>query len=431
MKYQPVDSSLFVRNRKKFMARMKPEKSLAVFNSNDCYPISADSTMPFEQQRDFFYLCGVDQEESILLLFPDAIDPKHREILFLRETNDHIAVWEGEKLSREGAYEVSGIKTVHWLKDFDKVFFDMMTEAETIYFNTNEHYRQAVETETREARFIRACKDKYPAHQVAKSNPILQQIRGIKEPEEIELMRIACGITEKGFRRVLGFVKPGVWEFEIEAEYLHEFIRNRSKGFAYTPIIASGNNANVLHYIVNNQQCRDGELILMDVGAEYANYSSDMTRTIPVNGLFSKRQKEVYQAVLRVKEDATKMLVPGTLWAEYHKEVGKLMTSELIGLGLLDKADVQNENPDLPAYKKYFMHGTSHHIGLDTHDYGELKTQMKPNMVFTVEPGIYIPDEGFGIRLEDDVVIQEAGEPVNLMGNIPIETDEIEDLMNP
>jgi Xaa-Pro aminopeptidase len=408
---------------------MRPA-SLAVFNSNDIYPVSADSTIPFQQHRDIFYLSGVDQEESILLLFPEATDPKNREVLFLRETNEHIAVWEGEKLTKEKAFAVSGIKTVFWLKDFEKVFFDLMTEADTIYFNTNEHYRQAVETETREARFIKNCKEKYPAHQVAKSNPILQEIRGVKEKEEIDLMRTACGITEKGFRRVLNFVRPGVWEYEIEAEYLHEFIRNRSCGFAYTPIIASGNNANVLHYIQNNQQCREGDLILMDVGAEYANYSSDMTRTIPVSGRFSKRQKEVYQAVLRVKQEATKMLVPGTIWAEYHKEVGKIMTSELLGLGLLEKADVQNEDPEWPAYKKYFMHGTSHHIGLDTHDYGALKTPMKPNMVFTVEPGIYIPDEGFGIRLEDDVVIQETGAPVNLMENIPIEVDEIEELMS-
>ncbi|MEJ2584576.1 MAG: aminopeptidase P N-terminal domain-containing protein [Robiginitalea sp.] len=429
MKYHPIESSLFVKNRQKFMAEMQPS-SLAVFNSNDIYPISADSTLPFQQHRDILYLSGIDQEESILVLFPDAMDPKHREILFLRETNEHIAVWEGEKLTKERAFAVSGIRTVYWLKDFDKVFFDLMTEADTIYFNTNEHYRQAVETETREMRFIRACKKQYPAHRVAKSNPILQELRGIKEPEEIAVMRTACGITEKGFRRILGFVRPGVWEYEIEAEYLHEFIRNRSRGFAYTPIIASGNNANVLHYIENNKQCREGDLILMDVGAEYANYSSDMTRTIPVAGRFSKRQKEVYQAVLRVKNEATKMLVPGTLWAEYHKEVGKIMTSELLGLGLLDKADVQNEDPDWPAYKKYFMHGTSHHIGLDTHDYGALKTPMKPNMAFTVEPGIYIPEEGFGIRLEDDVVIQEEGEPVNLMENIPIEAGEIEELMN-
>jgi Xaa-Pro aminopeptidase len=429
MKYTQIDSNLFIKNRKKFVAQMRP-KSIAVFNSNDIYPIGADSTLPFEQDRDLFYLSGADQEETILLLFPDAMDAKHREILFVRETNDHIAVWEGAKLTKEKATEVSGIETVYWLTEFDKIFFDLMTEADTIYFNTNEHYRQAVETQTREDRFIEKVKKEYPAHQWAKSNPILQNIRGVKEPEEIELMQRACDITEKGFRRVLEFVKPGVWEHEIEAEYLHEFIRNRSKGFAYSPIIASGNNANVLHYLENNKQVKDGDMILMDLAAEYANYSSDMTRTIPVNGKFTARQKEVYSAVLRVKDEATKMLVPGTLWAEYHKEVGKLMTSELIGLGLLDKADVQNENPDWPAYKKYFMHGTSHHIGLNTHDYGELKKPMKANMVFTVEPGIYIPAEGMGIRLEDDVVIQEKGEPFNLMRNIPIEIEEIEELMN-
>nr|WP_299338502.1 aminopeptidase P family protein [Allomuricauda sp.] len=428
MKYRAIDNQLFVKNRKKFMSQMRP-KSLAVFNSNDIYPISADSTMPFEQHRDIFYLSGADQEETILLLFPDALDKKHREVLFVRETNEHIAVWEGAKLTKEQATQVSGIETVYWLTDFDKVFFDLMTEADIVYFNTNEHYRQAVETQTREDRFITKCKKDFPAHQWAKSNPILQQIRGVKEPEEIELMQEACNITEKGFRRILAFTKPGVWEYEMEAEYLHEFIRSRSKGFAYTPIIASGNNANVLHYIENNQQVKDGDLILMDVGAEYANYSSDMTRTIPANGRFTDRQKKVYNAVLRVKNEATKMLVPGTIWAEYHKEVGKVMTSELLGLGLLDKADVQNEDANWPAYKKYFMHGTSHHIGLNTHDYGELKTPMKPNMVFTVEPGIYIPDEGMGIRIEDDVVIQETGEPFNLMQNIPIEVEEIEELM--
>lgn len=411
------------------MAHMEP-KSLAVFNSNDIYPISADSTMPFQQHRDILYLSGVDQEESILLLFPDAVDPKNREVLFLKETNEHIAVWEGEKLTKDRAFEVSGIKTVYWLQEFDTVFFELMTQAETIYFNTNEHYRQAVETQTREDRFIAKTKEQFPAHRWAKSNPILQRLRSIKDPIELELMQKACDITEKGFRRILNFVKPGVMEYNIEAEFMHEFLNNRSRGFAYTPIIASGNNANVLHYIENNQECKAGDLILMDVGAEYANYSSDMSRTIPVSGKFTKRQKEVYNAVLRVKNEATKMLVPGTIWKEYHVEVGKIMTSELLGLGLLDKADIKNENPDWPAYKKYFMHGTSHHIGLDTHDYGILWEPMQPNMVFTVEPGIYIPAEGFGIRLEDDVVIQEQGEPFNLMRNIPIEADEIEALMN-
>ncbi|MCK0179589.1 aminopeptidase P family protein [Flavobacteriaceae bacterium S0862] len=429
MKYHPISNKLFIKNRAKFVAQMKP-KAIAVFNSNDIFTTGADSTMPFEQHSDIFYLSGVDQEESILLLFPDAMDKAHREVLFVRETNDHIAIWEGAKLTKEQAIQTSGVETVYWLSDFDKVFFDLMTEAETIYFNTNEHYRQAVELESREARFIKTVKNKFPAHSWAKSFPILQNIRGVKEPEEIELLQTACNITQKGFRRILDFVKPGVMEYEIEAEFMHEFLRNRSKGFAYTPIIGSGFNACVLHYIENNQACKDGDMLLMDVGAEYANYSSDMTRTIPVNGRFTDRQRAVYNAVNRVKDEATKMLVPGTIWADYHVEVGKLMTSELLGLGLLDKADVQNEDPKWPAYKKYFMHGTSHHMGLDTHDYGELKTRMKANMVFTVEPGIYIQEESMGIRLEDDVIIQETGEPFNLMKNIPIEVDEIEDLMN-
>jgi Xaa-Pro aminopeptidase len=429
MKYELINSDLFTTNRKNFMAQMQPN-SLAIFNSNDIYPVSADSTLPFAQHRDIFYLSGVDQEESILVLFPDCPKEKHREILFLKETNEHIAVWEGEKLTKEKAFETSGIKTVYWLQDLEKVLFELMTQSETVYINTNEHYRANVETETREARFTKWLKAKYPAHRVAKSNPILQRLRSVKSPIELAIMQRACDITESGFKRVLKFVKPGVWEYNIEAEFMHEFLNNRSKGFAYTPIIASGNNANVLHYIENNQQCKDGDLILMDVGAEYANYSSDMSRTIPVNGRFTARQKEVYNAVNRVKDEATKLLVPGAYWESYHVEVGKLMTSELLGLGLLDKADVQNENPDWPAYKKYFMHGTSHHIGLDTHDYGLLHEPIQANMVFTVEPGIYIPEEGFGIRLEDDVVVQESGEPFNLMKNIPIEADEIEDLMN-
>ena len=429
MKYHQIDRNLFIKNRAKFTAQMKPN-SVAVFNSNDNYPVSADTTLPFAQHRDIFYLSGADQEESILLLFPDAPYEHLKAILFLKETNEHIAVWEGEKLTKDRAFEVSGIKSVIWLQDFHKTLKEVMAYAETIYINTNEHYRASTETETREARFVKWWKENYPAHKVEKSNPILQRIRSIKESEELDLIQTACDITEKGYRRVLKFVKPNVTEYEIEAEFAHEFLRNRSKGFAYTPIIASGNNANVLHYIENNQQCKAGDLILLDVGAEYANYSSDMTRMIPVSGRFTDRQKAVYNAVLRVKNEATKMLTVGNYWKQYHVEVGKIMTSELLALGLIDKADVQNENPDWPAYKKYFMHGTSHHMGLDTHDYGLLHEPMKANMVFTVEPGIYIPAEGFGIRIEDDVVIQEKGEPFNLMRNIPIEVEEIESIMN-
>ena len=429
MKYHQLDRQLFIKNRAKFTAQMKPN-SVAVFNSNDIYPVSADSTLPFAQHRDIFYLSGVDQEESLLLLFPDAPYAHQKEILFLKETSAHIAVWEGEKLTKEKAFEVSGVKTVYWLQDFEKILFELMTYCDTMYVNTNEHYRQSVATETREARFVKWWKAQYPAHQVAKSNPILQHIRSIKEAEEVALIQQACDITNKGFRRLLPFVQPGVMEYEIEAELIHEFVRNRSKGFAYTPIIASGNNANVLHYIENNQACKAGDLLLLDVAAEYANYSSDMTRTIPVSGTFTARQKAVYNAVLRVKNEATKLLVPGEFWKNYHLEVGKIMTSELLGLGLIDKVDVQNENPESPAYKKYFMHGTSHHLGLDTHDYGLLHKPIEANMVFTVEPGIYIPAEGFGIRLEDNVVVQAQGEPFNLMRDIPIEVDEIESLMN-
>lgn len=429
MRYQPLPANFYQQTRARFMAQMKA-KSLAIFNSNDVYPISADSTLPFAQHRDIFYLCGVDQEETILLLFPDAVEAKYREILFVRETNPHIAVWEGAKLSKEEATRLTGINTVFWLSDFDRIFRELSTQCDTFYFNTNEHYRQNVVTQTREDRFIKQCKANYPAHGVAKSNPVLQQLRAVKSTEEIAQIQTACHITEKGFRRVLDFVKPGVWEYEIEAELIHEFLRHRSKGFAYSPIIAAGNNANVLHYTENNQVCKAGDLILMDVAAEYGNYSSDLTRTIPVSGKFSDRQKAVYEAVLRVKKEATQLLVPGTLWKEYHVEVGKIMTSELLGLGLLDKIDVANQNPDLPAYKKYFMHGTSHHMGLDTHDYGLLHLPMEAQMVFTVEPGIYIPEEGFGIRLEDDVVIQTEGAPFNLMKNIPIEVEEIESLMN-
>ena len=429
MRYQPLSALFYKNNRNKFCKNLAPN-SLAIFNSNDVYPISADSTMPFQQQRDLFYLCGVDQEESILLLFPDATEAKHREILFLRETNDHIAVWEGAKLSKPQATKLTGIESIYWLSDFHRIFQELSTQCNRFYFNTNEHYRQAVETQTREDRFIEWCKKQYPAHGVAKSNPILQQLRSVKEEEEIAQIQQACNITEKGFRRVLSLIKPNVWEYEIEAEWVHEFIRNRSKGFAYSPIIAGGNNANVLHYTENNQQCKAGDLVLMDVAAEYGNYASDLTRTVPVSGRFSDRQKAVYQAVLDVKKEATKLLLPGTLWKEYHVEVGKIMTAELLKLGLLDKVDIQNEKQEKPAYKKYFMHGTSHHMGLDTHDYGLLHLPMEANMVFTVEPGIYIPEEGFGVRLEDDVVIQKTGEPINLMKSIPIEIEEIETLMN-
>lgn len=429
MKYHRINKNLFIKNRAKFTAQMKPN-SIAIFNSNDIYPVSADSTLPFAQHRDIFYLSGVDQEESILVLCPNAPFDKYKEILFLKETNEHIAIWEGEKLTKDAAFETSGIKSVYWLSDFHKVLKELMTYADTMYINTNEHYRSSVDTQTREDRFIKWWKENYPAHKVERSNPILQRLRAVKETEEIALIQHACDITEKGFRRILPFVKPGAWEYEIEAELIHEFIRNCSKGFAYTPIIATGQNANVLHYIENNTQCKDGELILFDTAAEYANYSSDMSRTIPVSGTYTKRQKEVYNSVMRCKAHAESILVAGNDWHAYHKELGDVYTSELLGLGLIDKADVQNQDPDWPAYKKYMMHGTSHHMGLDTHDYGILTDKFVAGMVFTIEPGFYIPEEGFGIRIEDNYVVQQSGAPLNMMQNIPVEADEIEQLMN-
>ena len=429
MKYSPINAALFIQNRAAFVNQMEKD-ALAVFNSNDIFPISADSSMPFQQHRDIFYLSGVDQEESILVLSPNASNPAHKEILFLKETSELIAIWEGEKLTKETALQVSGVKTVYWLQQFPVIFKQLMAECGGIYLNTNEHLRASTEVETREDRFIKKVRIEYPAHQTLKSAPILHQIRSIKSQLEIDLMQTACNITEAGFRRLLGFVKPGVWEYEIEAELVHEFIKSRSKGFAYTPIIASGKNACVLHYIENNQQCQDGEVILLDVAAEYANYSSDLTRCIPVSGRFTKRQKAVYNAVLHVKNEAEKLLVPGVIMADYHKNVGLLMEEQLVDLNLISIDDIKNQKPEWPAYKKYFMHGTSHFIGLDTHDVGLWHQPIQAGMVFTCEPGIYIPEENLGIRLEDDLVVQEKGEPFNLMKNIPLEAEAIEDLMN-
>jgi Xaa-Pro aminopeptidase len=429
MKYLPIDVQLFINNRKRFKKNLK-ENSLAVFNSNDVYNTGADSTLPFSQHRDIFHLSGVDQEESILVIFPSCKNTSHKEILFLKETNEHIAVWEGEKLTKKRATEISGISTIYWLNQFESIFRQLVIESENVYLNANEHLRTKNEMETREDRFVKKFKSDFPNHSILRSAPIMHKIRSIKDPLEIELMQKACDITEKGFRRILKFVETGKMEYEIEAELIHEFLSNRSKGFAYSPIIASGSSACVLHYGENNKSCNEGDVILMDFGAEYANYSSDLTRCIPVNGKFTSRQKEVYNSVLRVKNDATKLLKPGVLLNEYHKMVGEIMEKELIKLQLISNQDVKNQDPNWPAYKKYFMHGTSHYIGLDTHDLGSWTNPIEENMVFTVEPGIYIPEEGLGIRLEDDVVVQKNGNPINLMKNIPIEADEIEELMN-
>lgn len=429
MKYDRIDKELYVWNRSRFKDAMEPG-TLAVFNSNDIITTSADSKLPFVQHRDILHLSGVDQEESILVIFPDCHDPKHREILFLKETSELIAIWEGAKLNKDEAYEVSGIRTVYWLDRFDAVFKALMAEARGVYVNTNEHLRANTEGQTREDRFIVRLKEEYPGHNYFRSAPIMHRIRSVKHELELELMQKACDITKAGVNRILGFIRPGVMEYNIEAELMHEFLNNRSKGFAYTPIIASGANACVLHYIENNMECKDGDVILMDFGAEYANYCSDLTRCVPVNGRFTERQRKVYDAVLRVKDAATRLLVPGLLLGEYHKQVGKLMEKELLDLGLISQEEVASEDPNWPAYKKYFMHGTSHFIGLDTHDVGLWHEPIQAGNVFTVEPGIYIPEENLGIRLEDDVVVQESGEPFNLMRGIPIEAEAIEERMN-
>ena len=428
MKYSPIENSLFIKNRKKFIDKME-DNSIAFFNSNDNYPVSADTTLPFEQHRDLFYLSGINQEETVLLLFKKS-NEEFKEIIFLTEPNDLLTHWEGARLDRKKTLSISGIHNICWLNELDKIIGALMKEVQILYLNKNEHYRAKIETQTREERFNNWITKEYPSKETKGCNIILQRLRSIKEPIEIQLIQKACDITELGFRRILNFVKPGVWEYEIEAEFSHEFLRNKSKKFAYSPIIASGINSNILHYIKNNNQCREGDVLLLDVGAEYANYSSDMTRTIPVSGKFTKRQKAIYNSVLLVKNEATKLLRPGLLWKEHYAEVGKIMTSELLKLGLLSKNDVQNQTKENPAFKKYFTHGVSHHLGLDTHDYGDLSRPIEKNMVFTVEPGIYVQEENFGIRLEDDVVVQENTDPINLMKNIPIEIEEIEDLMN-
>lgn len=428
MRYETIGKSLFIQNRKKLKAQLKPN-SVVVVCSNDIMPTNADGTMPFRQNSNLLYLTGIDQEASILLIAPDFPDEQMREVLFVTETNEHIAVWEGHKYSQEEAKETSGVENVMWNDKFEQTFNTILAETEHIYLYQNEHIRNGTEVETRTDRFNQWCHAQYPNYEYGRLAPIIYDLRTIKELREIELMQTACNITEKGFRKAMSTVKPGLYEFELEADILGEFIRNRSKGFAYTPIIAGGGNACVLHYIENKDELKDGDLILMDIGAEYANYASDLTRTIPVNGRYTKRQKAIYEAVLKVKNLATDMLLPGNDIPTYHKEVGELMTSELIDLGLIDKTDVKNQDPKWPAYKKYFMHGTSHHIGLDVHDVASIYAKFKEGMVFTVEPGIYIPAEGIGIRLEDDIVITREGTH-NLMRNIPIEIEEIEEIMN-
>ena len=428
MKYLPIDTDLFVQNRKRFVEQLRPN-AIAVFNSNDIMPTSADGIHSFIQQTDLFYLSGIDQEESTLVICPDAKEDKHREILFLKETSEQIALWEGQKYTKDQATAVSGIKTVYWNHEFNAIFRALVFQSENIYLNTNEHLRADDSVETRDRRFLRWCRSAFPLHNYQRTAPIMHDLRTVKSPLEVDLIKTACNITDQTFRRLLGFIEPGVWEFEIEAEICHEFLRNRSRGPAFETIIASGVDSCTLHYVKNDKQCREGDLVLIDFGAEYANYAADVTRTVPVNGRFSKRQKEVYNAVLNVHKAAIRMLMPGKTLEEYSRKVGRVMETELIGLGLLDAGEVKKQSEDQPLYKKYFPHGTSHHLGLDVHDYGDKYRKFEPGMVLTCEPGIYIKDEAIGVRIENNILIT-ADDPVDLTGTIPKEADEIEDLMN-
>lgn len=427
MKYPPIGKALFMRNRRNFSKKLKPN-SVAIFNSNDIMPTSADGTMPFIQDANIFYLSGIDQEESILLIAPDFPDERFREILFLKETSEEIAIWEGHKYTKEEAKEASGVSTIIWIDKFESTLSAILAETEKIYLDINEHIRNSSGVETRNDRFVKWCRENFPIHEYNRIAPIIYDLRCVKSQKEIDLIQHACDITEQGFRRILDKTHAGIWEYELEAEFSHEFLRRRSRGFAYEPIIASGRNACVLHYVENNQQCMDGDLLLIDVGAEYSNYNADMTRTIPINGHFTKRQKDIYNAVLRVKNASTSMLKPGNTIPEYHKAVGEVMEKELVDLGLLSINDLKNQNKDTPAYKKYFMHGTSHHLGINVHDVASIYKKFEAGMVLTVEPGIYIREEGIGVRLEDNVVITNEGQ-INLMKNIPIEVEEIEELM--
>lgn len=427
MRYEPIDSSLFILNRANLRGLLKPN-SIVIVHSNDIYPTNADGSMSFKQNSDLFHLTGVDQEETVLVLLPDAGDPKEREILFVRETNEHIAVWEGDKLTKEQATAVSGIERIEWAHNFESFLHRLVPQADHIYLATNEHLRASVVVETRNARFIKDCQARYPLHRYERLAPLMHRLRITKDPVEIRMIQKACDITEAGFRRLLGFIKPGVGEWEIEAELLHEFVRRGSRGFAYAPIIGSGKNACVLHYVENDKICKDGEVVLLDVAAEYAGWNSDLTRSLPVNGKFTPRQRQVYDAVLRVYRGANAILRPGNTPIEYQKQVIELMEKELVDLGLFSAKEAKEQGPDKALVKKYFMHGTSHHLGLDVHDVNPPHEPFAEGMVFTIEPGIYIREEGLGIRLENDVLIAKD-KNIDLMANIPIEAEEIEALM--
>jgi Xaa-Pro aminopeptidase len=428
MRYAPIDSKLFTDHRNKLKKLLVPN-SLAVVNSNDILPTNADGVLLLRPNSDLFYLTGIEQEETILLIYPDAHEENQREILFLREPNPLAETWEGHKLTKEEARKITGIKRVEWLTEFHALFHRLMCECDHVYLNSNEHKRSNIVVETREARFVRDVQAAYPLHDYQRLARLMHRLRAVKSGAEVELIRKACSITEAGFRRACGFVRPGVNEYEVEAEFAHEFIR-RGGEFAYNPIIASGKNSCVLHYVENNQVCRDGDVLLMDVGAGYANYNSDLTRTIPVNGKFSARQRQIYDAVLRVLRGTSKAAKPGKLPKDWQKEAEALMEKELVDLGLIKSSEVRKSKSDeSPAFKKYFMHGVGHPLGLDVHDVAITTEPIQAGWILTVEPGIYVKDEGFGIRLENNILVQKGGN-VDLMASIPIEADEVEELMS-
>ncbi|MHB8524450.1 MAG: aminopeptidase P family protein [Limisphaerales bacterium] len=427
MRHTPIDPRLFITNRARLTKRFLPN-SLAVVNANDAPPTNADGTLAAPANSDLFYLTGIEQEQTILLLHPEADDEQHREILFLRQPTPEIELWEGHKLTREEARKITGIRNVQWLPAFRGLFHRLMCECDHAYLNSNEHKRAVIEVETREARFVAETRRRYPLHDYHRLARLMHQSRVVKSDVELALIRQACAVTEKGFRRALKRVRPGINECEVEAEFAHEFIRRRSR-FAYLPIIATGANACALHYIENSAVCRKGQLLLLDVAAAYANYNADLTRTIPVSGRFTRRQKQVYNAVLRVLRQSVAGLVPGKRPRDWQQEGEQMIERELVELGLLSPREIKRQDPDQPAFKKYFMHGLGHPLGLDVHDVGLTTEPIQAGWVMTVEPGIYLREEGFAVRLENDVVVAESG-PVDLMAGVPIEADEIEDLMN-
>jgi Xaa-Pro aminopeptidase len=427
-RYQLIDQKLFIENRKRFTVQLKP-KSLAIFHSNEELPRNGDSTYNFKQNSDMFWLTGIDQEECTVVMFPDCPVEAYREALFVKRTNEHIAVWDGHKYTKEEATAASGIKNVFWYDEFDGLMRAVINMAEYVYLNTNENDRANNTVKYKDLNFALQMRERFPLHKYERAAPIMQRLRSLKSTLEVEYMKHAIDISNKMYNRVLKFVKPGVKEYEIEAEVIHEFVRNGAAGHSFTPIVAAGKNACVLHYIDNADTCKDGDLLLLDTGTDYGNYISDMTRTFPINGKFTARQKEVYNAVLRVMNEAKKMLKPGVLLMEYHNEVCKVMEKELVDLKLLTLDEIKNQNPAWPAFKKYYMHGTSHFLGLDVHDVGMRYEPMQAGMMFSCEPGIYIPQEGIGIRLENEILITETG-CIDLMEHIPIEANHIEELMN-